>query len=111
MNGSFILGILTLTFLTVSVLKIKMLDKVAMENQLGKITSLETDSKLSPGVVHDLNHFLSDIKGRTVLMMKSVNLSHPLQDQFNEIINRIDESIEATEVLSNHSKSDQGLQK
>ena len=61
--------------------------------------NIVSDDSIYKGVAYDLNNILSAIKGRTVLMMNSVDLSHPIRKQFSEILTCVDKGIKTTECL------------
>lgn len=61
--------------------------------------SIDIEDTTAFTVASDLQNLLSTIKGRTILMKHSISPLNPLQTQFDEILNCIDESTEITNLL------------
>jgi len=80
-----------------------------MEKKLGAGgLNIVSDDSINNGVAYDLNNLLSAIKGRTVLMMNSVDQSHPIRKQFSEILTCVDKGIKTTELLWDFDRINKG---
>ncbi len=75
-----------------------------MDNQLDNALYDKANRAINDGVVHDLNKQLAVLKERVSLMKHRIHESNPLQIQLNEILGRIDESIESTNLLSSFAQ-------
>jgi hypothetical protein len=73
--------------------------------------NIVSDGSIINGVAYDLNNILSEIKGRTVLMMNNVNQPHLIRKQFSEILTCVDKGIKTTELLWNSDRVDKGFRR